>query len=546
MQFFHFEVIMNEYLSLFIVLFISYSTVAAAVYFKYKWKLITKFTVATLPALGITVFLSYMFGKSGISWWKGPTLPIMGISGWMFAIWIMVRNISTPLLKIKNAAQKAADGDLNVNIPITNTDESGELADSFNRMAENIRSMVESERRVRAYLEETVKKYVNFVEEVGQGDLDSKLEISATDDLGILGENLNKMVEKIRQNTKDIKAATDSERRNRENLQNTIKQYLNFIGHVSSGNLTEKLNINDTDEIEEMGNNLNNMVNNLKELAIENQIAAKELAKATASITTATSQQVISANEQMASVNETTASVDQLKQSVQQSADRALMISDMAKKSNEISESGREAVEKSIDSMEKIRGQIETINDTIISLSEQSQQIGDIINSVNEIAEQSNLLALNAAIEAARAGEHGKGFSVVAVEVKNLAEQSKEATVQIRSILSDIQKNSDRAVLVTERGSTLASDGVDMVHQAGETIQQLTESISQSAQVTLQIVTSSGQQARGIDQISIAMEQINQATNQNVITVSEMEASAENLDKLGKRLHNLVQRYQID
>ncbi len=537
---------MKEYVTLFFVLLTSYSFLTIAVYKFYKWRLITKFTIATMPAVGITVLLSYMFGRSGLSWWSGPTLPLMGVSCWMLAIWIMVRNISIPLQKIKDAAQKAADGDLNVQLQIQGNDESSELADAFNRMAENIRNMVEVERRVREHLEETVKRYVDFVAEVGKGNLEIELDITATDDLGLLGEHLNQMVLKLRDYTAEIEHVGSVERENKEKLQSTIDEYLHFIERVSKGDLRGKVDISGLNGLSEMGSYLNNMVSNLKELAMQNQLAATELARATGEITSAASEQVSSANEQMASVNETSTSVDQLKQSVQQSADRAMMVSDLAKKSTEISENGRTAVDKTVESMEKIQEQMETINETILSLSEQSQQIGDIISSVNEIAEQSNLLALNAAIEAARAGEHGKGFSVVAAEVKNLAEQSKEATIQIRSILSDIHKNSERAVLVTDKGSHLAQEGVEMVHQAGATIQHLAETISQSAQVTLQIVSSSGQQARGIDQISIAMEQINQATNQNVVSVSEMEKAAENLNQLGKRLHELVKMYQIN
>ncbi|MFZ5519405.1 MAG: methyl-accepting chemotaxis protein [Candidatus Zhuqueibacterota bacterium] len=536
---------MNEYLMLFFVLLISYGLLTVAVNRIYKWRLITKFTVATLPAVGITVMLSYMFGRSQLNWWNGPTLPLLGVSCWMLAIWIMVRNISIPLQKIKDAAQRAADGDLNVQLHIQGNDESSELADAFNRMAENIRGMMEVERRMRNELEETVKRYVDFVAEVGKGKLDIKLDVTASNNMGILGEHLNQMVLKLRDYTAEIEQSGSVERKNKEKLQFTIEEYLRFIERVSKGDLRGRIELTGINGLSEMGSYLNNMVSNLKELALQNQLAADELARATSEITSAASEQVSSANEQMASVNETSTSVDQLKQSVQQSADRAMMVSDLAKKSTEISENGRSAVEKTVDSMEKIKEQMEIINETILNLSEQSQQIGDIITSVNEIAEQSNLLALNAAIEAARAGEHGKGFSVVAAEVKNLADQSKEATIQIRSILSDIQKNSERAVLVTDKGSHLAQEGVEMVHQAGATIQHLAETISQSAQVTLQIVSSSGQQARGIDQISIAMEQINQATNQNVVSVSQMEKAAENLNQLGMRLHDLVKMYQI-
>src|SRR5207245_4303919 len=117
---------------------------------------------------------------------------------------------------------------------------------------------------------------------------------------------------------------------------------------------------------------------------------------------------------------------------------------------------GQQAVAAAVAEMEKLRDQVRSVATTVLALSQQTQQIGDIITSVNEIAEQSKLLALNAAIEAARAGEQGRGFGVVATEVRALAEQSKQATVQVRNILLDIQKATQNAVLVSDEGNRRA------------------------------------------------------------------------------------------
>src|SRR5690606_7732014 len=126
--------------------------------------------------------------------------------------------------------------------------------------------------------------------------------------------------------------------------------------------------------------------------------------------------------------------------------------------------------------------------------SEQGQAIGEIIAAVNDLAEQSNLLAVNAAIEAAKAGEHGRGFAVVAQEVRSLAEQSKQATAQVRTILQDIQKATTAAVLATEQGSKAVEDGVRQTTEAGEAIAALAEMIDEAAQAATQIAASSQQQ----------------------------------------------------
>src|SRR5207237_6717599 len=120
-----------------------------------------------------------------------------------------------------------------------------------------------------------------------------------------------------------------------------------------------------------------------------------------------------------------------------------------------------------VDGMGDIRSKVQTIAQDILALSEQTQQIGEITATVNDIADQSNLLALNAAIEAAKAGEQGKGFAVVASEVRNLAEQSKQATGKVRTILSDIQKATNAAVLPTEQGTSVAESGTGLAGRAG-------------------------------------------------------------------------------
>ncbi|MDO8706310.1 MAG: methyl-accepting chemotaxis protein, partial [Sulfuricaulis sp.] len=178
--------------------------------------------------------------------------------------------------------------------------------------------------------------------------------------------------------------------------------------------------------------------------------------------------------------------------------------------------------------------------ESIVRLSEQSQAIGEIIATVNDLAEQSNLLAVNAAIEANKAGEQGKGFAVVAQEVKSLAEQSKQATAQVRTILGDIQKATSTAVLATEQGNKAVEAGVKQTTETGESIRLLADSIAEAAQAATQIAASSQQQMVGMDQVALAMENIKQASVQNVAGTKQAEAAAQNLHELGQKLNDLI------
>jgi PAS domain S-box-containing protein len=211
-------------------------------------------------------------------------------------------------------------------------------------------------------------------------------------------------------------------------------------------------------------------------------------------------------------IEETLATVKELQTTVAQTTRRADNVADMARRSVEVSQQGQEAVATSIEGMQVIRQRVEGIAQNILALSENTQQIGEIIASVNDIAEQSKLLALNASIEAARAGEEGKGFAVVAMEVRNLADQSREATDQIRDILNEIQQATNSTVMATEEGSKGVDLGQSLIDQAGQTIQDLAAVIDEAAQAATQIRASARQQAVGVDQLAGAMDSMRQVT----------------------------------
>src|SRR3990167_684662 len=149
-----------------------------------------------------------------------------------------------------------------------------------------------------------------------------------------------------------------------------------------------------------------------------------------------------------------------------------------------------------------------------IRQSEQGQAIGEIMATVGGLAEQSNLLAVNAAIEAAKAGEAGRGFAVVAAEVKSLAEQSKQATAQVRTILNEIQRATQAAVMAAEQGVKASDAGLATVARADEPIRLLADSLTASAQAAQQILVSAQQQATGLDQVGLAMHNVQQASTQ--------------------------------
>jgi methyl-accepting chemotaxis protein len=287
------------------------------------------------------------------------------------------------------------------------------------------------------------------------------------------------------------------------------------------------------------------MIGNLRQQTQEIQEGVNVLAASAGEILASTSQVASSAAETASAVNETTATVEEVKQTTQMASQKARLVADTAQRSLQVSQSGMKSVEDSIEGMNRIREQMATIAESIVSLSEQSQAIGEIIATVNDLAEQSNLLAVNASIEAAKAGEHGKGFAVVAQEVKSLANQSKQATSQVRGLLNDIQKATNAAVMATEQGSKAVEAGEKQTVEAGESIRLLAGSISESANAASQITATNQQQLVGMDQVALAMENISEASTLSVTSTRQSEASAQNLNELGQKLKRLVDQFKL-
>jgi len=273
--------------------------------------------------------------------------------------------------------------------------------------------------------------------------------------------------------------------------------------------------------------------------------AANNLNPAAAEILAATTQQASGATEQSTAAAETSATVDEVKTISEQVVARAREVTEASQRTVQVSVTGRQAVDETIMSMAQIKEKVAGIAENILALSEKTQQIGNIIATVSDIANQSNMLALNASIEAARAGEHGKGFAVVAMEVRNLAEQSRQATVQVKSILSEIQNATNTTVMVTEEGTKGVDRGVKLAAQSREAISQLGSVIKESAQAAMQVMAGGQQQATGIEQIALAMSNINQVTVQTLASTRQAERAAQNLNDLAGHLTQVVDRYRL-
>jgi methyl-accepting chemotaxis protein len=324
-----------------------------------------------------------------------------------------------------------------------------------------------------------------------------------------------------------------------------ILKGVTFANELARGNFSQRLDIVQRDEIGILASALNTVVENLQTQIGELREAANVLASSATEISASVTQVTSGAQETATAVTETTATVEEVKQGAHLTSQKSKAVADNAQQGLQMAHAGRKAAETVTEGMTRINEQMTSIAGTIVKLGEQSQAIGEITSTVDDIAEQSNLLAVNAAVEAAKAGEHGKGFAVVAHEIKSLAEQSKQATKQVRGILNDIQKATGAAVMATEKGSKAVDQGMKESIKAGESIQALSASFTESAQSAGQIAASTQEQLTGMDQVATAMENIKEASQQNVTSMKQLEIAAQTLKEIGHKFTESVGRYKV-
>lgn len=478
------------------------------------------------------------------------TVGLVVLLGTGVVAFVLLGRLTMPLQRLARAADQIAGGQLEA--PLPNVRPIGEvkaLYNSIGSMTTKLRAMIDAaaseEARTKAIFDSTADAIVTIDE---QGDI---LSCNATTEL-MFGQSASWLVGQKASVIVPILYQEGAQYASRELAQGEVRQLgdeIETTGRHRDGNdIPIAVRIS---ELDHAGQRL--FIATMQDITAREQSreerdqlfsairdAISRLAAGTQQILSTTTQQASGAQQQAASVSQTVATVDEVAQTADQAAERANAVAEAAKKAEEVGRAGRQAVDDSVVSMGTVRDQVQSIAENILSLAERAQAIGEIIATVSDIAEQTNILALNAAVEASRAGEHGKGFAVVATEVKALAAQSKKATIQVRQILGEIQQAMNTAVLSTEKGTDSVAKAAQIVTQTGGTIKSLEEMLSHSARTATQISASSGQQATGVIQLNEAIKNIDRVTRQNVEAIRQIEASAQNLNALSNELAGLT------
>jgi methyl-accepting chemotaxis protein len=314
---------------------------------------------------------------------------------------------------------------------------------------------------------------------------------------------------------------------------------------IAEGNLSEEIAVSGEDEIGALAESFRRMVGRLREIVSTLKTASHELADAAHRLSDVTVTQSNEIEHQASGVAETTSTTRELEQTSAVAATRAASVLEVAKRAAEMSEAGHSAAEQSVAGIRQIQGSVESIVGQSTRLLEQARQVGDIVETVRDLATQSHVLSLNASIEAARAGEAGRGFAVVAAEVRALAEQSGQSAGRIGKIVQDILGAIQSTLDTTEKGSRGMEGSIAQVRSSGESLKEIGGIVRETSDAALQIASAVQQQSTGIAQIATAMRDLDKGMSGTLERIQTLELATQQIAETASRISGIANGFQV-
>jgi methyl-accepting chemotaxis protein len=395
------------------------------------------------------------------------------------------RAITEPLANLMSVANGIGNtGDLEHNIELNRDDEIGELARTFHKMV--------------TYL----KEMAGISEAIAGGDL--AVEVKPRSSHDTLGNAFSRMIEGLAGLVRSVRDASSQ-----------VASASNQVASASDD--AAKIGLQASSAIDEVTSTMHEMSVNVQNMVKSTQVQAS-------------------------SVSETSASIDQMVASIQRVADTAKVLLDISNRSREEVHNGIGTMEKATDGLNRINTTINSSGEIIGALGQRADDIGKIIEVIDDLAEQTNLLALNAAIEAARAGEHGLGFAVVADEVRKLAEKSAQSTKEISELIQSIQKEARKAVENMDRSTTIVNEGLELGGELNAALRKISNVVTEVYKFAQEIGAATNEQSHGSSQIARATTRLNEITHEINSAVEEQASGAQAVVKAMERMRELVQQ----
>ena len=385
---------------------------------------------------------------------------------------------------------------------------------------------------------------MKIAKQIGEaGDLDHKIELQRDDEIGQLGRTFDGMVTYL----KEMAAVSEAIAGGNLVVEVKPRSKSDTLGNAFS-KMTEGLrslvrNVRDaSSQVASASTQVAGASDESAKISLQTSSAIDEVTSTMHEMSVNVQNMVKSTQVQASSVSETSASIDQMVASIQRVADTAKVLLDISNRSREEVHSGITTMEKATEGLNKINTTIGSSGEIIGVLGQRADDIGKIIEVIDDLAEQTNLLALNAAIEAARAGEHGLGFAVVADEVRKLAEKSAQSTKEISELIQSIQKEARKAVENMEQSTSIVDTGLQLGSDLNTALRKISNVVTEVYKFAQEIGAATNEQSHGSSQIARATTRLNEITHEINSAVEEQASGAHAVVKAMERMRELVQQ----
>jgi len=320
---------------------------------------------------------------------------------------------------------------------------------------------------------------------------------------------------------------------------------IDFAKKMSEGDLSQTLDIQRKDEIGILAGALNQMASNLREMFQKTSNGVQALSASSTELSAISEQMASGANDQAGRSHQVATASEEMSQTIMDAAKNTSVIANSVTETTKIAKEGEEIVNKSVQEVRKIASTVSESAKLLTLLGERSKQISEIVNVINDIADQTNLLALNAAIEAARAGEQGRGFAVVADEVRKLAERTATSTSEISDMITSIQEEVDRTIQSMEYATKKVDTGVDLTNHAGDAFSSIVKRVDDLNTMVQQIASATEEMASTSEEISRDIESIAQVSRETSSNAGQTSRTSAELARLSKDLREIISSFRV-
>ncbi len=324
-----------------------------------------------------------------------------------------------------------------------------------------------------------------------------------------------------------------------------IRETADVMQRVAKGDLTGRISITSSDEIGGMVNDFNLLAGTLQDTIRQVAQSSRDVSSAATMLDTATEHMATGVEEAAMQVNSVATASEEMSKTSSEIAHNCVVAVKSSEKASESANAGEKIITETIDVMNRINGRVRDSAKIIENLGQRSDQIGEIVGLINDVADQTNLLALNAAIEAARAGEHGRGFAVVADEVRKLAERTSEATNEIRETIQSMQAETKKAVISMEEGVNDVDKGTTEAAKSGDALKDILSQINKVTTEINQIAVSAEEETATTNEIASSIQQISQVMQETAKRIQQNAEASAKLAGLSKTMNEMVGRFRL-